>query len=117
MRRMMWLLFSVVPLLSGCVVMDGGMRVAIDESSRLPVQFEDRASFEAFHEGLARSSRDDYTDVSGFGIPFVAFSARAVFHETHHFNAQVRMTDVDRDGTISSEEAAAYLERTRAEDG
>lgn len=42
---------------------------------------------------------------------FTSNPGGVVFHETHHYNAQVRMADVDGDSLITDAEASAYRER------
>ena len=116
MRSMPWMSVALVPVLSGCLVMRGARSVEVEEQERIAVRFESSTAADVFFEALARSSREDHTDERGFAVPFLAIGGETIFHETRHFNAQVRMADVDRDGNISQTEAAAYLDRVRTMD-
>ena len=93
---------------SGCLFMGGGDRVEIDEERRYRVQFSSVEAARVFHRALEASDHDLFVNEGGFMIPFVAFAGGSVFHETDHYNAQVRLADVDRNGEITEEEASAY---------
>ena len=42
-------------------------------------------------------------------MPFLVARGGKLYHETAHYNAEVRLADVNRDGDITEEEAQAYL--------
>ncbi len=97
-------------LISSCVVVGATKRTEIDEAGRLPVRFPSVQAAHDFHEGLRQSDRAAYTDASGLAVPLLFGRATETYHETAHYNAEVRLADVDRDGAITEEEARAYLD-------
>lgn len=104
----------LIPLVStGCLFVGGTRRIEFDEESRTAVKFSCVEAAHDFHEGLRLSDPEPYTDVSGFAAPFIAARAGGVYHETDHYNAEVRLADVNRDRTITEEEAEAYLAYVR----
>lgn len=107
-RRAAFLL--ALPFLAGCIAMGGGRLIEFDEEARYEVKFENSEAARVFYEGLDLSDRDDYTEEGGFVVLLLVGGGESVFFETEHYNAQVRRADADRDGTISEEEASAYLD-------
>ena len=102
--------FALFPLfLTGCLVLGGSQRTEFDETKRISVKFSSVKAAHDFQEGLRQSDRDAYTDVGGFVVPFVVARGGRVYHETEHYNAAVRLADVNRDDEITEEEAQAYL--------
>lgn len=99
----------------GCLAGGGGEKTVFDESERCQVRFASRGASQAFHEGLARADRDDYTDGGGFFVLFLAGGGSSTFYETQFYNAQVRRADIDRDGEITAEEALDYRDAVTAE--
>ena len=105
---------ALLPLLStGCVVVGGAKRTEFEEAQRLPVKFSSATAAQDFHEGLRLSDREPYTDASGFVAPFLFARGSATYHETAHYNAEVRLADVDRDNEITEAEARAYASQVR----
>lgn len=94
---------------SGCLFVGGAKRIESDEAARIPVRFAGTEAAREFHEALSRSDIEPYTGMSGFVVPFVIARGEGVYHETLHYNAAVRMADVDRDGSITIEEARSYV--------
>ncbi len=99
---------ALCALLPGCLMAGGGNRIEFDEDIRLPVRFASPAACEAFHAGLDLSDRAPFTRGRGFYVLLLAGGGERVFHETQHWNAQVRRADADADGTITEDEATRY---------
>ena len=101
---------TLLPLLiTGCLFVGGTKRIEFDKARRISVRFSSVKAAHDFHEGLRRSDRDAYTDEGGFVVPLIVARGGKVYHETEHYNAEVRLADVNRDGEITEEEAQAYL--------
>lgn len=101
---------ALLPLLTtGCLFVGGTQRTEFEEAKRIPVKFRSTRAAHDFHEGLRQSDREAYTDVGGFVMPFLVARGGELYHETAHYNAEVRLADVNRDSDITEEEAQAYL--------
>ena len=111
MKTVIGALLALCPFTCGCVFMGGGDEVIFDEALRYQVQFESIAASKDFYEGLEASDRENFTEDSVFVIPGLAACGGDIFYETEHYNAQVRMSDMDRDDVITDEEAQLYRER------
>jgi hypothetical protein len=70
--------------------MGGGHRTEYDEAIRYPVRFSSAGAARDFHAALEESDREPYTDEGGFVVLLIAGGGRDVYHETQHYNAQVR---------------------------
>lgn len=117
-RRAAALGLTILPLLStGCLYLGASERIEFDESKRLPVKFASAQAARDFHEGLRLSDRDEYTDKGGFVMALLLARGHSLYHETAHYNAAVRRTDVDRDGSITDAEARAYLADVTRDEG
>lgn len=102
-------------LTSGCLYAGGSKRIEFEETDRILVKFSTALAAQDFHDGLRQSSREDYTEGGGFLVPFLIARGGAVYHETAHYNAEVRLADVNRDSDITETEAQAYLAFVRRE--
>ena len=113
MRSRHWFLVCTLfcVFTSGCLIMGGGKETHFEEDIRLRVRFQSLAASTDFHDGMNRSDREWYIDAGGITVPFLFLGGGVVFHETQHYNAQVRMADVDGDSLITDDEASAYRER------
>ena len=111
---------ALLPLFtSGCLFAGGTKRTEFEESERILVRFPTAQAAHDFHAGLRQSDREAYTDASGFVVPFLFVRGGARYHETAHYNAEVRLADVNRDNDITEAEARdylAYVNRSLAED-
>lgn len=100
----------LLPLFTtGCLFVGGTEWTEFEEAKRIPVKFLSVGAAHDFHEGLRRSDREAYTDARGFVMPFLVARGGKFYHETAHYNAEVRLADVNRDSDITEEEAQAYL--------
>lgn len=105
------LLIGLAPLLSGCLLAHGGTKVFVNEASRSHVSFESGQAADDFYRGLHDSDRSTYSDTHGYYLVGIAMGGGITFHETAHYNAQVRQADIDIDGVITEGEAKGYLGR------
>ena len=105
------LLIGLAPLLSSCLLAHGGTKVIVVEEPRIDVSFESGQAADDFYRGLYDSDRSTYTDAGGYYLIGVAMGGGSTFHETAHYNAQVRQADIDGDGVITEAEAKGYRGR------
>ena len=111
---------ALLPLwTSGCLFAGGTKRTEFVEQDRILVRFPTAQAAHDFHAGLRQSDREAYTDAGGFVVPFLVAGGGARYHETAHYNAEVRLADVNRDNNITEAEARdylAYVNRSLAKD-
>ncbi len=114
LRRAAGLGLALFPLFgSGCLYLGESRQTDFDESKRTAVRFATARAARQFHDGFRSSDREAHTDHDAFVMPFLVAQGEWVYHETAHYNAEVRLADVDRDGSITEEEAHAYLEHVK----
>ena len=106
---------ALLPLLTpGCLFVGVTERTEFEEAKRIPVRFLSERAAHDFHDAHRQSDREQYTDVDHFVMPFLVGREQKLYRETAHYNAGVRLADVNRDSDITEDEARAYLEYTQS---
>ncbi|MEM7306567.1 MAG: hypothetical protein AAF682_07850 [Planctomycetota bacterium] len=114
-RRLAVLGTALLPLLcTGCLAVGLTERSEFEEAQRTPVKFPSARAADDFHAGLRESDREVYVEANTFVVPFLVARRSELYHETDHYNAEVRRADVDRDGEITEDEARTYLGSVRS---
>ena len=102
--------FLMPALTTGCLFAGGAKRIEVDEATRIHVKFSGADAARDFHEAFSRSDAEPFTAMSGYVVPFLVARGEGVYHETLHYNAAVRLADIDRDGSITAQEARNYVD-------
>lgn len=118
LRRIAACGLALLPIFSsGCLYLGASERIDFDEAKRLPVKCASAQAARDFHAAIRLSDKDEYTDKGGWVMALLLARGHSLYHETAHYNAAVRRADVNRDGTITEEEAQSFLaEVTRESD-
>lgn len=98
-------------LLCGCLVTTHVDKVVREDEPRQAVQFESDDGMMQFHNAVNRRSEQGARDRgrSSVNIPFiVSANTRKVLSRSAFFNDQVRLADIDANGTLSDAEVWAY---------
>jgi hypothetical protein len=100
-----------VLLTAGCLVTTHEDKVIREDEPREAVVFESDEGMMQFHAAVNRRSDGGARDRgrSSFNIPFiVSANTRKVLSRTAFFNDQMRLADINADGTLSDAEVWAY---------
>ena len=103
-------ILALLSLPTGCLCVGGSQQTKFNEVERIAVKFPSARAAQDFHDGLEQSDRKAFTETHGFVVPLLFARGGELYHETVHYNAEVRLADVDRDGEITEAEAQEYVE-------
>lgn len=103
----------VVALCYGCLINSSKEKIIEPDAPRMTINFESETAMQMFQKKVSEhyEAGDGVQSRSDFGIPFViGTSETKVLSENAFYNAQVKKTDVNGDGTITQAEARVYSE-------
>jgi len=105
------LLVPPAVLMAGCLVVTHQDRVIREDEPRVAVEFESHDGMVQFYRTVSRRSDNGARERgrTSFNIPFiVSANTRKVLARSAFFNDQVRIADINGDGTLSDTEVWAY---------
>lgn len=98
-------------LAAGCLLTTHETKLVREDEPRQAVAFESDEGMTEFHAAVNRRADRGARERgrSSFNVPFiVSANTRKVLSRTAFFNDQVRLADINADGTLSDVEVWAY---------